>query len=567
MKKGKQQKTSIHRRQVPAPIHRKQVVAGPGYVTFDLSVEPVAPDQWPSISVCMIVKNEAANLRGCIESLRDLSSEIIVVDTGSTDETVSIAEQLGARVHHFQWIDDFAAARNESLRHATGDWVFWLDADDRLSQQAIDQLKRAAAEGKADAFMCLVPSTNHEGASEVTEHVRLFRNHLGIHFQYAIHETAFLSVAELGLRLAYTDISIEHTGYHDQAAKARKAARNLAIIEQQIRQHPEDADMIFYRGQARGMVNDVDGVAADMLEYLAKSVPQQRFDLRRFWAYVSLISAFQCKKDPEAMDMLLRDALIEFPGHPHFLYHEAMQQIPKGNLQEGLRLLKQTQEAMQKPVRGLRPPQAAVAAHLADVCRALGHTEEALRWAKEALDCDPESVEAATMLARLYSDTGRLAEADELVSRFLPSQMPALLLVVAELRHRQGRSRDARETLDQAVKLGLPKDQAAPLQAAIQRSSLALKETAGSGDGETRNEGLLLLAQGENLKAAEFFAAAVQRDPTVADNYRYLAVALRNLGQEQQALEAWKLGELWKSRAANGSTARQVQGSPVGARR
>ncbi|MHB8992969.1 MAG: glycosyltransferase, partial [Chloroflexota bacterium] len=69
----------------------------------------------PSVSVCMIVKNEAANLRACVESLGDLDSEIVVVDTGSTDDTVQVAESLGARVYPFAWIDDFAAARNESL--------------------------------------------------------------------------------------------------------------------------------------------------------------------------------------------------------------------------------------------------------------------------------------------------------------------------------------------------------------------------------------------------------------------------------------------------------------------
>jgi glycosyltransferase involved in cell wall biosynthesis len=62
----------------------------------------------------------------------DLVDEVIVVDTGSTDRTVAVAEQMGARVFHFPWVDNFAAARNESLRHATGEWIFWMDADDRL---------------------------------------------------------------------------------------------------------------------------------------------------------------------------------------------------------------------------------------------------------------------------------------------------------------------------------------------------------------------------------------------------------------------------------------------------
>src|SRR6516225_959689 len=80
----------------------------------------------------MIVRDEERYLAGCLESVADLVDEIIVVDTGSTDSTPDIARRFGARVSHFQWVDDFSAARNESLRHATGEWIFWLDADERL---------------------------------------------------------------------------------------------------------------------------------------------------------------------------------------------------------------------------------------------------------------------------------------------------------------------------------------------------------------------------------------------------------------------------------------------------
>ena len=76
----------------------------------------------------MIVKNEEAHLAGCLGSVADLVDEIVVVDTGSTDATAAVASRFGARVYPFHWVDSFAAARNESLRHARGDWIFWLDA-------------------------------------------------------------------------------------------------------------------------------------------------------------------------------------------------------------------------------------------------------------------------------------------------------------------------------------------------------------------------------------------------------------------------------------------------------
>lgn len=77
----------------------------------------------------MIVKDEAEHLPRCLESCAGLFDEIVVVDTGSTDDTKEIAQSFGAKVFDFEWCDDFAAARNESLRHATGEWMMWLDAD------------------------------------------------------------------------------------------------------------------------------------------------------------------------------------------------------------------------------------------------------------------------------------------------------------------------------------------------------------------------------------------------------------------------------------------------------
>src|SRR5258707_769868 len=100
----------------------------------------------PRVSLCIIAKNEEAHLPECIGPLRDLVQEILVVDTGSSDRTREVAGELGARVVEFPWIDDFSAARNESLRHATGDWIFWVDADDRVDATNRERLQRVFAE-------------------------------------------------------------------------------------------------------------------------------------------------------------------------------------------------------------------------------------------------------------------------------------------------------------------------------------------------------------------------------------------------------------------------------------
>src|SRR5438105_1750182 len=96
----------------------------------------------PKISLCMIVKDEEANLAACVGCVRDLVDEIVIVDTGSSDRTVDIANGLEAKVASFPWRDDFSAARNESLRHATGEWIFFLDADDRIDDVNREKLRR-----------------------------------------------------------------------------------------------------------------------------------------------------------------------------------------------------------------------------------------------------------------------------------------------------------------------------------------------------------------------------------------------------------------------------------------
>src|SRR3954447_18097990 len=92
------------------------------------------------VSLCMIVRNEAHQLADCLSPIAHLFDEIVIVDTGSEDETPAVARRFTSNVHRFEWCDDFAAARNESLRHACGDWIFWLDADDRLSPDNVHRL-------------------------------------------------------------------------------------------------------------------------------------------------------------------------------------------------------------------------------------------------------------------------------------------------------------------------------------------------------------------------------------------------------------------------------------------
>ena len=96
----------------------------------------------PRLSLCMIVRDSARTLPACLESIRPWVDEMVIVDTGSVDETPRIVESFGGRLFHFPWCDDFSAARNESLRHAQGDWLFWMDSDDTIPPECGRGLRR-----------------------------------------------------------------------------------------------------------------------------------------------------------------------------------------------------------------------------------------------------------------------------------------------------------------------------------------------------------------------------------------------------------------------------------------
>lgn len=95
------------------------------------------------LSLCLIAKNEEKALPQCLNSVKDVVEEMVVLDTGSCDRTVEIARQFGAKVHHFTWCNDFSAARNEALKYVSGDWVLVLDADEILVPEIVPDLQQA----------------------------------------------------------------------------------------------------------------------------------------------------------------------------------------------------------------------------------------------------------------------------------------------------------------------------------------------------------------------------------------------------------------------------------------
>lgn len=207
------------------------------------------------LSLCMIVKNEGITLGPCLDSVKDVVDEMIIVDTGSIDETISIASQFGAKVIQHKWQNDFAEARNISLDHATGQWVLFLDADERLDRDSISILKEIitnndAAEGYRFTFINYID----DGSSTITSSLfRLFRNK-GYRFTGKIHEQIELEVAKNGV-IKDVPISIHHFGYlsNIQAAKD-KSSRNISMLQAELQLAPNDPYLRFQFGSSLGIM-------------------------------------------------------------------------------------------------------------------------------------------------------------------------------------------------------------------------------------------------------------------------------------------------------------------------
>ncbi|MEW6546903.1 MAG: glycosyltransferase [Bacillota bacterium] len=206
-----------------------------------------------SLGLAMIVRDEQENLRRCLESVRPIVDQIVVVDTGSCDNTVAVAEELGAEVVRHDWRQDFAAARNASLARLSTDWVIVLDADECLTASSYPVIRRAILNPSVDGFLLDIINVTGEilvSGALVHSSVRLFRRRSGFQYEGCLHEQVAPSILRNGGRIRpLPGASILHYGYLGAMVSARdKKQRNLAIVRRQVEEDPRNAFAHFNLG-------------------------------------------------------------------------------------------------------------------------------------------------------------------------------------------------------------------------------------------------------------------------------------------------------------------------------
>lgn len=224
------------------------------------------------LALSMIVRNGGQDLAHCLESVRGVVDEIVIADTGSTDSTVAIAQQFGAKVIYVPWENDFAAARNAALEPVTADWVLSLDADEQLDELAGPQITATLHTESVEGYLVSIRNYVHDLTERLWdksaiandgrlprakqfagylnhENVRLFRNKPDIRFVGRVHETVGTQIEAKGGKLGRADFIIHHFGF--TATPEQKAAKNQFYRElgrQKVQEMPGNAQAHFELG-------------------------------------------------------------------------------------------------------------------------------------------------------------------------------------------------------------------------------------------------------------------------------------------------------------------------------
>jgi len=212
-----------------------------------LDVKPIKSSDLKTntLSLCIITKDEEKNIARCINSVKDIVDEIVVVDTGSKDKTVDIAKSLGARVIHMEWEDDFSKARNTAIDNAKSDWILFLDADEVVRKEDVEKIRPLLNDDTVEAY--LFKFINYGGDSvsnritQIHYNFKLFRNNGKLRYVYPIHENLKNVVHNRDLIYKDSGVTILHYGYLSETRiEKNKTRRYIDLMSKYLLKHPND---------------------------------------------------------------------------------------------------------------------------------------------------------------------------------------------------------------------------------------------------------------------------------------------------------------------------------------
>lgn len=294
-----------------------------------------------SLSLCMIVRDEEQNLARCLESVRGVVDETIIVDTGSLDATCDIARSFGAHVHEMVWPNDFSVARNVSIERATGDFVLVLAADEEVDASSRDAMRTAVDTTSAQGLRVRVRNLMPPGEVSVFHddfQTRLFTRRPGVLYEGAIHEQIVPSIERTGGVIESVDVTVVHHGYRSDAVQGgqSRARRNLAMLKAEVEREPENSLLYFHLGSTHQALGDR-ASAKENLERAAELdrgtlPPGTRVDLSVRLAQLALAEGNDERAAAHARDCLAYDS-----GNVIALHVLGVSLASRGKLDEAVR--------------------------------------------------------------------------------------------------------------------------------------------------------------------------------------------------------------------------------------
>lgn len=286
------------------------------------------------LSQCMIVKNEEKNIEKALGWGKGIVDEQIVVDTGSTDKTVEIAQRMGARVLHFEWNDDFSAAKNYAIEQASGNWIAFLDADEYFMPQDAKKLKGLLKTiensryqgGKPHFVRSMLVNLKDDGTpSSTSVQDRIFQNVSYIRYHNRVHEV--LDIEEGRKFICYDakdSLTIYHTGYSNSAfAERGKLLRNLELLEKELLENPDNYDAKAYMGDvhlAAGRYQEALNCFIDVVENGHKNPDTMVFTFDNAYGQLMQILCNSMDIDRDFLDLWYEKAISKVPVQPDIDY-------------------------------------------------------------------------------------------------------------------------------------------------------------------------------------------------------------------------------------------------------
>jgi len=382
----------------------------------------------PTLSACMIVRNEERLLPDCLESIRDWVDEIVLVDTGSTDHTIEIARQYGARVFEQPWADDFSLHRNFSIEQATGDWIFIIDADERYVPEDIPLVIDAMREGRFAAISVSVYNVYGEDEDRITfaNSVRFFRRDLNPHYRGIVHNVLELPSDVPVLR---TGARLKHLGYDlTPEQMTAKFQRTRRLLLKQLEDDPDDVFALFnYAELLRGVEPNISSenageivrAAGRVVELVDVDDPERRH--LRLMCLNQLAAVYISQKDYSRAEQCCLEALQVRPDYLDAMIHLGLVYYGKDDFEAAILQFEAYLKAQEKfaaaaettPIILTYPDARDLACnHLGALYELTGRSERAERCYHQALEINPDYRETAARLGRLYLVQGKSGEAE-----------------------------------------------------------------------------------------------------------------------------------------------------------